>query len=66
MYHGFIRYYEGLDIIGFAKLEYIKCGLKNAPDIYACGTHLENTAIALWREGARHTHIAMELLCRKR
>jgi hypothetical protein len=60
---------EGLDIIGFATPVYIKCGLKSAPNIYACcagGTHLENTAIAVSLEAVRHTHIAIELLCRKR
>ncbi len=59
---GFIRFYELADIIRVSAPVYVKFGLRNAPDIYPCGTHLEATAIALSRERVRRAQIAMEIL----
>ena len=41
---GFIRYYEIPELIRVAAPIYLKFGLRNSPDIYPCGTHIENTA----------------------
>lgn len=61
---GFIRYYEIPDIIRVAAPVYLKLGLRNSPDIYPCGTHIENTAIALSKERVRRAQIACELIAR--
>ena len=61
---GFIRHYEIADIIRVASPVYVKFGLRNAPNIYPSGTHLEATAIALTRERLRRAKIALDLLSR--
>jgi len=61
---GFIRYYELPDIIRVAAPVYIKLGLRNSPDIYPCGTHIENTAIALSKERVRRAQMACEFIAR--
>ena len=61
---GFLRYYEIPEIIRVAAPVYLKFGLRNSPDIYPCGTHLENTAIALSKERVRRAHIALEMMAR--
>jgi hypothetical protein len=61
---GFIRYYEIPELIRVASPIYLKFGLRNSPDIYPCGTHLENTAVALSRERVRRAQIARELIVR--
>jgi predicted LPLAT superfamily acyltransferase len=43
---------------------YLKFGLRNSPDIYPCGTHIETTALALSRERIRRAQIAMEMIAR--
>jgi hypothetical protein len=59
---GFIRYYEIPELIRVAAPVYIKLGLRNSPDVYPSGTHLENTVIALSRERVRRAAIAMETI----
>ena len=61
---GFIRHFEIPDFIRVASPIYLKFGLRNAPDIYPCGTHIENTAIALSRERVRRAQIAYEIIQR--
>jgi Peptidase family U32 len=61
---GFIRYYEIPELIRVAAPIYLKFGLRNSPDIYPCGTHIENTALALSRERVRRAEIAMEMIAR--
>jgi hypothetical protein len=41
---------------------YLKFGLRNAPDVYPAGTHLEGTTVALTRERVRRARLGMELL----
>ncbi|MFN3334766.1 MAG: hypothetical protein ACK47M_19880, partial [Caldilinea sp.] len=43
---------------------YLKFGLRNAPNIYPSGVHLEAAAIATGRERVRRAAIGMELLAR--
>jgi len=62
---GFLRYNELPGIIRVAAPVYLKFGLRNAPDLYPSGTHLEPTAVALSRERVRRAEIAMELLGRE-
>jgi hypothetical protein len=61
---GFIRYFEIPELIRVASPIYLKFGLRNAPDVYPAGTHIENTVIALSRERVRRAGIAMESIAR--
>lgn len=61
---GFIRYYEIPELIRVAAPIYLKFGLRNAPDIYPSGTHMEDTVVALSRERIRRVEIARELIAR--
>jgi hypothetical protein len=61
---GFVRYYEISELIRVASPIYLKFGLRNSPDVYPSGTHLENTVIALSRERVRRAEMAMEIIGR--
>jgi len=61
---GFIRYYEVPDLIRVAAPIYLKFGLRNAPDVYPSGTHIENTVVALSRERVRRAGLALEMIAR--
>ena len=61
---GFVRYYELAELIRIAAPVYVKFGLRNAPNIYPSGTHIEATAVALSRERVRRAQLAMEMLRR--
>lgn len=61
---GFIRYFELPEIVRVAAPVYVKLGLRNSPDIYPCGTHLEATAIALSMERVRRARLALDTLQR--
>src|SRR3712207_1176270 len=50
---GFVRHYEIPDLVRVASPVFVKFGLRNAPNIYPSGTHLEATAVALGRERVR-------------
>jgi hypothetical protein len=59
---GFVRLHELPELIRVAAPVYVKFGLRNAPDIYPSGTHLEATAVALSRERVRRARLGLELL----
>jgi hypothetical protein len=61
---GFVRHHEIPELIRVASPVYVKFGLRNAPDVYPSGTHLEATTIALSRERVRRARLGMELLQR--
>jgi len=61
---GFVRTYELPELIRVAAPLYVKFGLRNAPNLYPSGTHLEQTAVALSRERVRRAQLAMEMLGR--
>jgi hypothetical protein len=61
---GFVRLHEIPELVRVAAPVYLKFGLKNAPDIYPSGTHLEATAIALSRERVRRARLGLDLLAR--
>ncbi len=61
---GFIRHYEIGDIVRVCAPVYLKFGLRNAPDVYPSGAHLENTVIALSRERVRRAEIGLDHLRR--
>lgn len=59
---GFIRYYEMMQLIRVAAPLYLKFGLRNAPDIYPCGRHIEELAVNMGRERIHRAKCALELL----
>jgi hypothetical protein len=61
---GFIRHYEIAEIVRVTAPVYLKFGLRNAPNIYPSGTHLEATAVALTRERLRRARLGLDLLHR--
>lgn len=61
---GFIRYYEIPHLLRVGSPMYLKFGLRNAPDIYPSGLHLEAMAISLARERIRRARIALDLFDR--
>lgn len=61
---GFIRHYDIPEIIRVAAPVYIKFGLRNSPNIYPSGTHLEPTSIALSKERVRRALIGQEMIQR--
>lgn len=61
---GFVRHFEAPELIRVAAPLYVKLGLRNAPDIYPFGTHIENTAVAMSVERVRRARIALDLIRR--
>ncbi len=59
---GFVRHYEIPELVRVAAPIYLKFGLRNAPNIYPSGTHLEATAVALTRERVRRAALGLRLL----
>lgn len=62
---GFIRYYEIAEIIRVCAPVYLKFGLRNAPDVYPSGTHLDASTVALSRERVRRARLAQEFIARE-
>src|SRR3954463_11420488 len=61
---GFVRHHEIPELIRVAAPVYVKFGLRNAPDVYPAGSHLEATTVALSRERFRRARLGLELLAR--
>ena len=61
---GFVRYYEIPQMIQVAAPMYVKLGLRNAPNIYPSGYHVQATAVALGRERVRRAAIAQDIIRR--
>jgi Peptidase family U32 len=59
---GFVRYYDVPDMIRAAAPMYVKLGLRNAPNIYPSGLHLEDLAVRLGRERVRRAELVLRLL----
>ena len=59
---GFVRHYEVPELIRIASPIYVKLGLRNAPNIYPSGIHLEDTAIKLSRERVRRAALVMNII----
>ena len=57
---GFVRHYEVPEFIRVGAPLYVKLGLKNAPDIYPSGMHIESTAVALSKERVRRARLVMD------
>jgi hypothetical protein len=61
---GFVRHYELPRLVELAAPVYTKFGLRNAPDIYPSGSHLEATSVALSAERVRRARLGLDLLAR--
>jgi len=61
---GFIRHYETPEFVRVGAPLYVKLGLRNSPDIYPCGTHIESTAIALSRKRVRRARMVLDVIQR--
>jgi hypothetical protein len=61
---GAVRHYETPELIRVAAPVYVKYGLRNAPNLYPSGQHLESTVLALSRERVRRAAIGMALVKR--
>lgn len=61
---GFIRHYEVPELIRIASPIYVKLGLRNAPNIYPSGFHIEDTAVKLSRERVRRAALVMNIIKR--
>ncbi|MBO0707184.1 MAG: U32 family peptidase [Candidatus Dormibacteraeota bacterium] len=61
---GFVRHHEIPRLVEIAAPVYLKFGLRNAPDLYPSGTHLQATAVALSRERVRRARLGLDLLAR--
>jgi hypothetical protein len=61
---GFVRHYEIPELVRVAAPVYLKFGLRNAPNIYPSGGHVEGAALAMARERVRRARLGLDLLQR--
>lgn len=61
---GFMRYHELAEIVRVGAPIYLKFGLRNAPNIYPTGVHLEQVAIQTGRERVHRAALGLEMLAR--
>jgi Peptidase family U32 len=61
---GFVRHHELPTLISVAAPVYVKFGLRNAPDVYPSGTHLDDLTVGLSRERVRRARLGLDLLAR--
>ena len=61
---GFIRHYEVPEIIRIAAPVYVKLGVRNAPNIYPSGIHIEPAAVQLARERVHRAELVQDLIHR--
>jgi hypothetical protein len=62
---GFVRHFETPDMIRFAAPIYVKLGLRNSPDIYPSGKHIETLALNLSCERVRRSKLVYDLIQRE-
>jgi hypothetical protein len=61
---GFLRHHEIPELVRVCAPVYLKFGLRNAPDVYPAGTHLEQLVVALGRERVRRARLGLDRLAR--
>ena len=61
---GFVRHYEVPEMIRVAAPMYVKLGLRNSPNIYPSGIHMEPVAFALSRERVHRAAVALDIIRR--
>jgi hypothetical protein len=61
---GFVRHYEIPELVRIAAPVYLKFGLRNAPDVYPAGAHLDTVTVGLSRERVSRARLGLDLLKR--
>jgi peptidase U32-like protein len=61
---GFVRHYEAPEMVRVAAPVYVKLGLRNSPNIYPSGAHVEALAISLVRERVHRTALVLDVIRR--
>lgn len=61
---GFVRHYEAPELIRVSAPVYVKLGLRNAPNIYPTGAHIESTAINMGRERVHRAAVVLDIIRR--
>jgi len=61
---GFTRYDEIPEIVRVAAPVYLKFGLRNAPNTYPSGVHLEQVAVQTTRARVAHARLGLDVLTR--
>lgn len=61
---GFLRYYEIPEIIRVLSPVYLKFGLRNHPDVYPSGQHLEDLNKKLTKERVRRAYLGQQMVDR--
>lgn len=61
---GFTRYYELPELVRVGAPIYLKFGLRNAPNIYPSGVHLQQAAAQTGRERVHRALLGLEMLAR--
>ena len=61
---GFVRHYEVPEMIRIASPMYVKLGLRNAPNIYPSGIHIEDAAVKQARERVHRAALVMNIINR--
>lgn len=61
---GFVRLYDGPELIRVGAPIYLKFGLRNAPGIYPVGRHLRTLAVESVRERVRRARLTLDLIDR--
>ena len=59
---GSVRFFDVPDVVRVAAPVYLKMGLRNAPNIYPAGAHLDATAVTLGRERVRRAELVLQVL----
>lgn len=59
---GFVRHHEIYEIIRVAAPVYVKFGLRNAPDVYPSGAHLQSLVVDASRERVRRARLGLDVL----
>lgn len=59
---GFVRHHEIYEIIRVAAPVYVKFGLRNAPDVYPSGAHLQSLVMDASRERVRRARLGLDVL----
>lgn len=59
---GFVRYHELPRVVAALAPVYVKFGVRNAPNIYPAGKHLEPVVLSLTAERVRRARVALDLL----
>ena len=61
---GFVRHYVAPEMVRVASPVYVKLGLRNSPNIYPSGAHVEALAVSLVRERVHRSALVLDIIRR--